>query len=64
VSGPQTPPLPKEVEVTQEMIEAAEKVLWDSASKFNVVTLDEIHRDTIRMMIEAALSKLRATHSI
>jgi hypothetical protein len=37
------------------MIEAAEKALWDYAGRFNIVSLDEIHRETIGVMIEASI---------
>lgn len=49
-----------EIEVTPEMVEAAEKSLWDQAARFNIVTLDEMHHDTIRLMIRATLHEVGA----
>ena len=53
-----------EIEVTDEMIAAATRAMWDHAAKFNIVTLDEMHEETFRLMIAAALSQLRAPKSI
>jgi len=47
--------------VTDEMVRAAEKELWEQASKFDMRSLDELHHDTIRRMIEAAVSRMRAS---
>jgi hypothetical protein len=63
VSGPKGPgpENPDEIEITPEMIEAAERALWEQAAKFNIVTLDEMHQDTVRLMLAAALSKFRTS---
>ena len=53
-----------EIEVTSEMVEAAEKALWDHATRFNIVTLDEMHHDTMRLVIAAALSRYRGTAAV
>jgi hypothetical protein len=54
------PAYAKKIEVTPEMIEAAEKALFDHAEQYNIRSLDELHHDTVRLMIEAAISRIRA----
>jgi hypothetical protein len=46
-------------EVTDDMVSAAEAAMLDYARQFNIVSLDEIHRETIRIMLVAALSRVR-----
>ena len=48
-----------EIVVTDEMIDAAEKAMWDHATQFNIRSLDEMHRETFRLMIAAAISRIR-----
>lgn len=43
--------------VTPQMIEAAERALYEHAARFDIRSLDEMHEETFRLMIEAALSK-------
>lgn len=47
------------IEVTPRMIDAAERAMLDYAKRFNIVSLDEMHGETFRQMIAAALSKAR-----
>lgn len=49
------------IEITDEMVEAAEKALWEQASKFDMRNLDELHHDTVRLMVVAAISRMRTT---
>ncbi len=53
-----------EIEITPEMIEAAEKAMWAHAMRFNIVSIDEMHAETFRLMIAAAISQMRATQTI
>ena len=50
-----------EIEVTDAMVEAAETALWEQAEKYNMQALDELHHDTVRLMIIAAISRMRTT---
>ena len=47
-------------EITEGMIQgmtaAAERALCEQVEKFNIRSIDEMHHDTVRLMIEAALA--------
>lgn len=49
------------IEVTDGMVEAAETAMWEHATRFNIRSLDEMHAETFRLMIAAALSRMRAS---
>jgi hypothetical protein len=53
-SGAERAPLP---EITPEMVEAAWNSLWRDVQKLNIVTWDEIPKETIAAMVKAALSE-------
>ena len=50
--------------VTDEMIDAAERAMWEHAERFNIRTLDEMHRETIRIMILAASLEYRRSNPV
>lgn len=49
------------IDITPEMIEAAKKAMWAHAMRFNIVSLDEMHAETFKLMIAAAISQMRTT---
>ena len=49
-----------EIEITPEMMEAAEEALWNEASLRHIRSLDEIPRSVIGEMIRAALRRCDA----
>jgi hypothetical protein len=41
--------------VTDDMVEAAERKLYEQADKFGMRDLSELHHDTVRLMVIAAM---------
>jgi hypothetical protein len=53
-----------EIEITEDMIDAAERALLAHAECFDLRSLDELTSAAFRKMLEAALSRLRTTKRI